>query len=324
MSKFTSNSSSERATALNPFLTYFSRSVTKSQSARTEVGIPWRRLSANGELAMKLSIYTFVKDGIYFDFHVAAMLKHHLALADEIIVNEGYSKDGTYEAICDLDPKIKIFRNVWDTSDPKTWYVKFKEEARRQCTGEWCILLDCDEFIPEWEFGRIRNVLTCTDKHVHGMRYLHFYGNYKVLSTNPEKFGWPVYKRTIHRNLENIEIWGDGSNVRLRGVSDSENGDPLCDCHHFGFVRHPARLRQKWRIQQKMYHSKKPRWDRTPGFLFDLLPHAWEDKDFLGNLAVHKGPFVKAVTDDPAEFTRDDLELYNLLTTKSAGLQVGT
>ena len=59
---------------------------------------------------MKLSIYTFVQNGLYYDFHTVAMLKHHIPLVDEIIVNEGYSTDGTYEAICDLDPKVKVFR----------------------------------------------------------------------------------------------------------------------------------------------------------------------------------------------------------------------
>jgi hypothetical protein len=69
---------------------------------------------------MKISIYTFVKDGLYYDFHVVPMLKHHLPLADEIIVNEGYSTDGTYEAIKDLDPKVRVERFHWDRSDPSS------------------------------------------------------------------------------------------------------------------------------------------------------------------------------------------------------------
>ena len=30
---------------------------------------------------MRLSLYTSVKDGLYFDYHVVEMLKHHLPLA---------------------------------------------------------------------------------------------------------------------------------------------------------------------------------------------------------------------------------------------------
>ena len=108
---------------------------------------------------MKLSIYTTVKNGIYLDYHVAAMLKHHLPLADEIVVNEGFSTDGTLEAISNIDPKIKIFQTDWGKPDGQQWLVRFKEAAKQRCTGDWCILLDCDEFIPEWEFDVIRDVL---------------------------------------------------------------------------------------------------------------------------------------------------------------------
>jgi hypothetical protein len=263
---------------------------------------------------MKLSIYTFVKDGLYYDFHVVDMLRHHLPLADEIVVNEGYSEDGTYEAIRDLDPKIKVSRNVWDRSDPSMWHIKFKEVARRQCTGDWCILLDCDEFIPEWEFGHIREVLEHTRKDVIPLHYVHFYGNYRVLNTGPEKFGWPVRKATVHRNLDTMEVWGDGSNVRVRGSADYPvNDEVLCDCHHFGFVRNPARLRQKWRTQAKQHNPKNPKWDRTPGLVFDLMPHRWEDEDFLPHLELYDGPHVKAVRDNPDEFVRDQFRLLDVL-----------
>jgi hypothetical protein len=57
---------------------------------------------------MKLSLYTFVRNGIYLDFHVEAMLRHHVEYVDEIIVNEGFSDDGTYERIRDISLKIKI------------------------------------------------------------------------------------------------------------------------------------------------------------------------------------------------------------------------
>jgi hypothetical protein len=48
---------------------------------------------------MRLSIYTFVKDGLFLDFHVVAKLRHHLSLADEIVGNEGYRNDSMFEAI---------------------------------------------------------------------------------------------------------------------------------------------------------------------------------------------------------------------------------
>jgi glycosyltransferase involved in cell wall biosynthesis len=268
---------------------------------------------------MKLSIYTFVKNGLFYDFHVAAMLRHHVPLADEIIVNEGNSTDGTYEAIRDIDPKIKVHRYDWDRSDPDTWHRDFKNEARKLCTGDWCILLDCDEFIPEWEFERLRTFLEATDKLIAPVRFTHFYGNYRVfLETLPTII--PLKGLRIHRNLPEIEVWGDGANVRLRGREDDRStiADEAFDVHHCGSVRRPARLRQKWRTQARQHDARKPRWDKVPGFVFDLFPHKWDDPDCLNDLAIYEGPFIKAVLDDPAEFTRDDMWLYERIKRQAA------
>lgn len=258
---------------------------------------------------MKLSIYTFVKDGLYYDFHVAAMLRHHLPLADEIVVNEGHSTDGTFEAIRDIDPKIRVVRNEWDRSDPKAWHRAFKDDARRLCTGNWCILLDCDEFIPEWEFERLRACLSSTPATILSVSYVHFYANYRLVNSRPDRHGWPISKRIVHRNLDTIEVWGDGGDVRLKGTTGVEDAavDSGISCHHFGYVRNPARLRQKWRTQVKQYRDGK--WDRTPGFVFDLAPFDWFDDQFLDDIAIYDGPLIDAVVQDPAEFVRDDYRL---------------
>lgn len=269
---------------------------------------------------MKISIYTFVKDGIKFDFHVVDMLRHHLDFADEIIVNEGFSSDSTYDRIRNIDPKIKIFRNEWDRSDPKTWSRKFKDQTRKLCTGDWCILLDCDEFIPEWDFENIRSHLAHTDKLIFGMHYLNFYGNYKVINLHPQKNGWPAVKHTIHRNINDIEVWGDGSNVRLKNCEDEIEqqhyyGVPFVNVHHFGFVRDAARLREKWR-QQQSRNSNNSWGNLVPSFLFDLLPHKWSDSQFINDLDLYDGPFIKAVLNNPQEFIRDNMELYNFIKAK--------
>ena len=149
---------------------------------------------------MKLSLYTGVRDGLFYDFHVEAMLRHHLPLADEIIVNEGYSSDGTYEAISRINPKIQVHRFEWDRSDPSAWHRQFKNQARQLCTGDWCILLDCDEFIADWEFVRLRTFLTTAAKTIVPVRFVHFYANYRVYMARLPKIV-PDTGLRIHRNL---------------------------------------------------------------------------------------------------------------------------
>lgn len=120
----------------------------------------------------------------------------------------------------------------------------------------------------------------------------------------------------IHRNRPDIEVWGDGSDVRVTGQDVPAPGtvaDEVFTVHHFGTVRRPARLRQKWRTQAKQHDKKNPTWDKVPGFVFDMMPHQWNDEDFLRDLAIYDGPPIKAVRDNPDEFVRDDMWLYEYL-----------
>jgi Glycosyl transferase family 2 len=261
---------------------------------------------------MRLSIYTYVKNGLYQDYHVLEMLKHHLPLADEIVVNEGYSSDGTYERITAIDPKIRVFRTVWpDPRDSYSWYLPLKDAPRRECKGEWCLHLDADEFIPEWEFDEIRAYIASVTEDLIPVRFVNFYGNYKV-NVQPSK-AVLKHKMILHRNRPDIEFWGDGANVRLRDRELDWGASPArFTCHHFGEVRHPARLRNKWHVQGAMYKGIR-RLFRYPALLFNLFPHDWKDPQFLDNLEIYEGPYIKAVRDNPEEFVRDNLQLYEYL-----------
>jgi glycosyltransferase involved in cell wall biosynthesis len=263
---------------------------------------------------MLLSIYTYVKDALFYDLHLVDMLKHHLPLADEIVVNEGYSKDNTYEAIRDLDPKIKVVRHRWNQpAGTAEWYLEAKDTARRLCQGEWCFHLDADEFVPEWEFEEIRRHIAGTNEELIPIRFLNFYANYKVFHGNPQKIGWPAKKMILHRNRPDVQFWGDGANVRLKDQKLDWEKSPLrYTVHHFGTVRNAARLREKWHIQAGVY-AKKRRWFHLPSFLFNWRPHDWRDPMFLQDLQIYEGPYIKAVKENPDEFVRDGFQMYDYL-----------
>jgi glycosyltransferase involved in cell wall biosynthesis len=262
---------------------------------------------------MKLSLYTAVKDGILNDLHVEAMLRHHVPLADEIVVNEGYSKDDTYERITNIHPKIKVFRTRWEIPKNVQWCLGFKDAARRRCTGDWCIHLDCDEFIPEWEFGEIRRYLESTSDVMIPVRFVNFYGNYRVFHAAPEKVHWPAQKMIIHRNWPEIEFWGDGSNIRLRGQELTwDTSSQMFTVHHFGMVREAATLRYKWWLQGRALAGHSTRL-KLPKWLFRRFPHDWMEPQFFSDLALYEGPAILAVREDPQEFTRDDMQLVRAL-----------
>jgi hypothetical protein len=263
---------------------------------------------------MNLSLYTAMRDCLRSDYPYLEMLRHHLPLADEIIINEGYSTDGTFESIRDLDPKITIVRNRWEKPTGENWWIHFKDAARRACTGDWCIHLDCDEFIPEWQFETIRDYLSTTEEFLIPINdWYNFYGNYRVYHANPKQVNWITKKMVIHRNLDDIEFWGDGSNLRRRGYKlNWDTGAPPFTVHHFGGVRHAARLRESCWSAGRFRTGRSIRF-RPPSFVFDLFPHKWKDPDYMPGLSIYDGPIIKAVRDNPDRFIRDDMELYHYL-----------
>ncbi len=191
------------------------------------------------------------------------------------------------------------------------WYCDFKNDARRRCTGDWCVYLDCDEFIPEWEFQDLRQFLATTELDLIPIEEVNFYGNYRVYHTQPDKVRWPSRKVAIHRNRPDIEFWGDGTNVGIRGKDFEWPPRPYqFSCHHFGYVRHASRLREKWRSQNQIYASRTI---PIPGFVFDLLPHRWDDPMFADGLAIYPGPFIEPVRRLPEEFVRDGLKMFERL-----------
>jgi len=262
---------------------------------------------------MKISLYTAMRNCVRGDYPFMEMLRHHLPLADEIVVNDGFSTDGTFEQIAAIDPKVRVFRTNWDKPSGEHWWIHFKDAARRQCTGDWCIHLDSDEFIPDWEFPAIRSFLASTQDVLVPVNFVNFYGNFRVYHANPASIHWITRKMIIHRNIDDLEFWGDGSNLKRRGEPFHwDTSDASFTVHHFGGVRDAARLREAWWSAGR-FRTGRSIAMRPPRFVFDWFPHAWADTDFMPGLKVYDGPFIKAVQDNPSRFVRDDYELLRLL-----------
>jgi hypothetical protein len=113
-----------------------------------------------------------------------------------------------------------------------------------------------------------------------------------------------------HKAASGLDAWNEE-------IAEGVVADAAFEIHHFGCVRRAARLRQKWRTQALQHDANTPRWDKIPGFVYDMMPHKWDDKDFLNDLAVYYGPSIEAVRNDEDEFIRDDMWLYDYLIQKN-------
>jgi hypothetical protein len=262
---------------------------------------------------MKLTLYTAMRNCVRNGYPFVEMLRHHLPLADEIVINEGHSTDGTYEQIEGLHPKIRIFRSRWKRPTGEDWWIHFKDEARRAATGDWCIHLDADEFIPEWEFDTIRDHLATTSDQMIPVRFINFYANYRVYHSDSAELHKVTRKMIIHRNTPEIEFWGDGSNVKRLGQAFSwETSEREFTVHHFGSVRHPGAMRYTaWAAGR--FRTGRSSWWRPPRAVFDLFPHDWMDLDYLNGLAIYEGPLIAAVMTTPHAFVWDNMQMYDYL-----------
>ena len=63
---------------------------------------------------MKVSGFTFIRNGIKYDYPIVEAIKSILPICDEFVVAVGNSEDDTLKLIQNIsDEKIKIIETVW-------------------------------------------------------------------------------------------------------------------------------------------------------------------------------------------------------------------
>jgi len=101
---------------------------------------------------MKVSGFTFVRNGNSLDYPFVPAICSLLPLCDEIIVNVPRSTDDTLAAVKAIgSPKIKIIETEWD-DNARTGGLALSHHtnlALKQCTGDWCVYIQADEVLHE-------------------------------------------------------------------------------------------------------------------------------------------------------------------------------
>ena len=133
---------------------------------------------------MKISGFTFLRNGQANDYPFLASIQSLLPLVDELVVALGPSADATLELLQGLaDPKIRVGRTTWNENmrDQGFLYGQQKMIAQYNCTGDWAFYLEADEVLHEAELPAIRKAMQqyVDDPNVEALvfDYLHFYGS---------------------------------------------------------------------------------------------------------------------------------------------------
>jgi glycosyltransferase involved in cell wall biosynthesis len=216
---------------------------------------------------MKVSGFTICRNAVRFDYPIVEVIQSALPVVDEFIVNVGQSDDGTLDLIRSIGSgKIRIVESVWDDSMKKDGLLFSHETniALARCTGDWALYLQADEVLHEAEHDRLLRSLRdhVADPEVLGFtfRYLHFYGDYR--SCNP----W-FYHRAVRviRNDGQVESCGDAVGFWLkadRGYLQTAHRSCVkpsgATIYHYGWVKPPRVLLDKFRYQVARHHGDQP------------------------------------------------------------------
>jgi glycosyltransferase involved in cell wall biosynthesis len=166
----------------------------------------WKTINKTVNRIPTLSGYTTTKDCISQQYPYAQTIKSMLGFCDQVVVVDGGSTDGTWEALVELsklDDRIIIEQKKRDWSHPR--FAVFdglqKAYARSLCTGDWCWQMDSDEIVHEKDYKKIKKLMQDVPKSMHllALPVIEYWGCEEKVRVDVNPWKW-----RLSRNLKHI------------------------------------------------------------------------------------------------------------------------
>ncbi len=106
-----------------------------------------------------------------------------ISFADEIVVVDSYSTDGTYEYLED-HPKVKVIQNPFEN------FTSQKSFALRQATNDWILFVDADEVVSD----KLQNEIVRTVNDPKACEAYWFYRDFMFENQRLQFSGWQTDK----------------------------------------------------------------------------------------------------------------------------------
>jgi len=133
---------------------------------------------------MKVSGFTFIRNGNILGYPFVQSILSALPICDEFVVAVGASDDDTLSALRAINnPKIRIIETTWNEKMIDRGYVYGQQKmiAQFNCTGDWAFYLEGDEILHEAELSKIlsamKNHLNNPEVEALAFDYFHFYAS---------------------------------------------------------------------------------------------------------------------------------------------------
>lgn len=210
---------------------------------------------------MKVTGFSFIRNGQKFDYPFVEAIQSILPLCDDFVVAVGKSDDNTLELVKQIDPiKIRIVETVWDDSLREGGKVLAVETDKAfkaiSPDTDWCFYIQGDEVVHEKYHPEIKTAMEkwVNQPKVDGLlfNYKHFYGSYDYVGSS---FKWYPKEIRIVRNNKSIYSYRDAQGFR-KGDNEKLRVKPIgAYVHHYGWVKDPRAMQMKQETFNKLWHS---------------------------------------------------------------------
>lgn len=233
---------------------------------------------------MKVSGFSFIRDGVSLGYPFIESLRSALPICDEFIIAVGAGEDDTYERLQALnEPKLRLISTTWNEQCRSHGYVYGQQKmiAQFNCTGDWAFYLEGDEILHEQDLGAIKKAMQfyLDDLEVEALAfdYHHFYGDPDHVHISPQAYRKAV--RVIKNNLRTIapdglywavikdKSWSGGRNKRrTRYPNAAALNIPI---YHYGNARAEHYLTKKAKSVNRYWNQ-----DLFASYYGNILPSA--------------------------------------------------
>jgi len=253
---------------------------------------------------MKISGFTFIRNGTLLGYPFIESICSALPLCDEFVVAVGDSEDDTLARIQAINSeKIIIIQTHWNEKmqDRGFVYAQQKMIAQYNCTGDWAFYLEGDEILHEDDLPKIRAAmkdnLNKPEVEALAFDYHHFFGSPEWVATSP---AWYRSECRIIRNT--IRSWApDGlyfvvmnKNRQGRYPQAALVNAPI---YHYGHVRSISAMSEKNQRVGKYWGHDHPLFN---GYQIDqqaLSPFTGQHPKIIGDWLANEAE--KNFTPDP-------------------------
>jgi len=152
-----------------------------------------------------ISGYTTTKDCIDQKYPFRACIDSMLGFCDEVVVVDGGSTDGTWEALSEIaknDPRVVIHKEArdWDSKRFAVFDGLQKSLARALCKSEFCWQQDSDEVVHQEDFEKVKSLVKTLTKNVDlvALPVIEFWGGPEKIRIDINPWKWRLSRNRPH------------------------------------------------------------------------------------------------------------------------------